>query len=236
MTARIRWCSVISSFGGLRNILGSQMVAKRERIKLQFKRALKELASTLSGYVSTDDSQWTIKGFIDVVRNVYAISADTKLVSKIVEIHLFPLLFKFAEQNSYRIVLAEHQNYYPDLSFIHESDESIRFAVDLKTTYRLPDKRGFCNGFTLGSHGSYFINRDERKNIQFPYGEYLGHFCLGMLYTRTDDIDKYETRTYSVDQLNSIASVIRDIRFFACEKWEIASDRQGSGNTANMGA
>nr|WP_330216919.1 type II restriction endonuclease [Helicobacter pylori] len=42
---------------------------------------------------------------------------------------------------------------------------------------------GFCNGFTLGSHGEYFRNRTSTKNIQFPYSHYLAHTCLGILYT-----------------------------------------------------
>ncbi len=36
--------------------------------------------------------------------------------------------------------------------------------------------------------------------------------------------------------MTSIISVIRDFQFFVCEKWKIASDRSGSGNTANIGS
>jgi len=212
------------------------MAENKHDRKNVFRNLLCELAETLSGHVATDDKQWKVKGFIDIFRNVYTISADTKIISKILEIHLFPLMLKFAQRHSYRIVLADHQNYYPDLSFVSEKDESIKFAVDLKTTYRLPDKPGFCNGFTLGSHGAYFIKRNERKNIQFPYNEYLGHFCLGIIYTRTDSGDIDETKLYSVDRLQAIISVIKDIQFFACEKWEIAGDSHGSGNTANIGS
>ncbi len=212
------------------------MTKSRQEVKNEFKQVLRKLAQTLSGHVATEDQQWTVKGFIDVFRNVYTISADTKIVSKILEIHLFPVLLKFAQKNGYRIVLTDHQNYYPDLSFVSAQDESLKFAVDFKTTYRLPNKPGFCNGFTLGSHGSYFIERDKKKNIQFPYSQYSGHFCLGIIYTRTDSGDIDETRVYKDDQLQSIVSVIRDIEFFACEKWEIASDSQGSGNTANIGS
>jgi hypothetical protein len=39
----------------------------------------------------------------------------------------------------------------------------IKFAVDLKTTYRLENNPAFCNGFTLGSHGEYFINQNSTK-------------------------------------------------------------------------
>lgn len=212
------------------------MSKDRQTAKDEFRRVLCELAKTLRGYVATGDQQWVVKGFIDVFRNVYTISADTKIVSKVLEIHLFPVLLKFAQKHGFRIVLADHQNYYPDLSFVSAKDESLKFAVDFKTTYRLLNKPGFCNGFTLGSHGSYFIERDKKKNIQFPYSHYSGHFCLGIIYTRTDSGDIDETRIYKDDQLKSIVSVIRDIEFFACEKWEIASDSQGSGNTANIGS
>lgn len=212
------------------------MTKDRQKAKDEFRQVLCDLAKTLSGHVATEDQQWTVKGFIDVFRNVYTISADTKIVSKILEIHLFPVLLEFAQTHGYRIVLADHQNYYPDLSFVSAKDESLKFAVDFKTTYRLLNKPGFCNGFTLGSHGSYFIERDKKKNIQFPYSQYSGHFCLGIIYTRTDSGDIDETRVYKDNQLQSIVSVIRDIEFFACEKWQIASDSQGSGNTANIGS
>jgi len=210
--------------------------SKREKIKLEFKQALTEFVETLKSHVSTPDDQWTIKGFIDVFRNIYTISADTKIVSKILEIHLFPKLLEFASQHNYRIVLAEQQNYYPDLSFVSADDESIKFAVDLKTTYRLPDNPEFCNGFTLGSHGEYFINRKSNKNIQFPYNEYLGHFCLGIIYSRSHPEKSYESESYRLEELQSITSVINDFQFFVHEKWEIASDYQGSSNTANIGS
>ena len=129
--------------------------------KQDFMVALTELAANFNEHVSTDDGQWTVKGFIDTYRNVYTISSDTKIVSKILEIHLFPRILQFAEQHGYRLVLADHQNYYPDISFVLANDESVKFAVDFKTTYRLPSKPWLCNGFTLGSHGKYFQDRDS---------------------------------------------------------------------------
>ena len=208
----------------------------KQRAKASFFAALKRFTDTLGDEISTKDGQWTVKGFIDVYRSIYAISSDTKVVSKILEIHLFPKLLSFAEENGYAIVLADHQNYYPDISFIMTNPD-VKFAVDFKTTYRLDDNPAFCNGFTLGSHGEYFTDRSSTKNIQFPYQEYTGHFCLGIIYSRqvlgnAGD----ETRAYRIEDLQSIASVIRDIRFFVQEKWRIASDKRGSGNTANIGS
>ena len=127
----------------------------------------------------------------------------------------------------------------------------------MKTTYRDLEFPGHVNGFTLGSHGAYFRDRTSTKNIQFPYNDYSGHFCFGIIYTRADAKDIDETEVINVHELNedeeslhrpeqrtvttvenlcSIASVIKDFQFFVCEKWQLASDRQGSGNTANIGS
>jgi len=231
---------------------------KKDRLseKMEFAEVLTEFVKGLGQYVSAEDGQWTVKGFIDIFKNVYTISSDTKIVSKILEIHLFPMILKFAEEHGYSIVLAEHQNWYPDLTFVKQANQDVKFAVDLKTTYRDPAFPGHVNGFTLGSHGAYFKNRSSEKNIQFPYAEYSGHFCLGIIYTRNEAKDLNETEVIhvkeledgeirvppsrysvtSVESLRSIASVVRGFQFFVCEKWCLASDKQGSGNTANIGS
>ena len=205
---------------------------EKERFALQ----LKNFAAGLAAEISRD-GEWTIRGFVDIFKNIYAISADTKIVSKVLELHLFPHFLKFAEDTGYLMELATHQNWYPDLTFISKENPQVKFAVDLKTTYRLEDYPDFCNGFTLGSHGEYFINRESTKNIQYPYGSYSGHFCVGIIYTRAP-INKgsEETNIYTMDELLKIPAVIRQFLFFAEEKWKIASDKGGSGNTANIGS
>jgi hypothetical protein len=205
-------------------------------IKARFFNKLFKYVSSLNKEILTENGDWTIKGFIDVFKNIYTISTDTKIISKILEIHIFHKILKFAEDNNFKIVLADHQNYYPDIFFIYEKEESIKFAVDFKTTYRFANNPEYCNGFTLGSHGEYFINRTSKKNIQFPYGEYKGHFCLGIIYSRHSGKTIKETEIYKIDELVSITSVIKDFQFFVSEKWSIASDKSGSGNTANIGS
>ena len=224
---------------------------EKEQHKARFKKELDGFASKLEKYVSTENGDWTVKGFIDVFKNIYTISADTKIISKILEIHIFPQLLQFAQDNGYKIIFAEKQNWYPDITFINSKNEHVKFALDIKTTFRRNDKTA---GFTLGSHGAYFKERDKDKNIQFPYNQYLGHYCLGVIYSRTvasedfpeTDIfqveelqEEYDTpnkkvgerEVTTVKNLKSITSVIKDFDFFAAEKWKIASDKQGSGNT-----
>ena len=206
------------------------------KTKETFLKQLKEFAKSLTEYVSTNSGEWSIKGFIDVEKNVYTISSDSKIISKILEIQLFPKFKEFAEKHGYEIVLAEKQNWYPDLSFVNKKNPKIKFAVDIKTTYRLKGYTGFCNGFTLGSDGEYFRNRTSTKNIQFPYSEYDAHLTLGILYTRALSTDIDETEILKLSELSKVTSVIKDLVFFAKEKWKISSDKGGSGNTANIGS
>ncbi|MCM1102669.1 MAG: EcoRV family type II restriction endonuclease [Clostridium sp.] len=208
---------------------------KNEKEKKLFAEKLKDFANSLASQIALN-GEWTVRGFIDIFRNVHTISSDTKIISKILELHLFPHFLTFAQDSGYKIELATHQNWYPDLTFINRSNPDIKFAVDLKTTYRDEKYPGFCNGFTLGSHGEYFINRASTKNIQYPYRDYSGHFCMGIIYTRSV-LDKFEeTKIYTVEEIENIPAVISGFTFFAEEKWRIASDKGGSGNTANIGS
>jgi len=196
-----------------------------------FLAALQAEVATFNSVVATPNGDWVIKGFIDIARNIYTISVDTKVISKIMELLLFPELTRFAKKYGLKMVLPEHQNFYPDVSFVDDDDH--RFALDLKSTYRVDGNR--VNGMTLGAFTGYFRERKSTKNITFPYGSYRGHFVLGVIYSKTDELID-ERRRYKFRELKRIPSVIKDFQFFAQEKYCIASDRPGSGNTKNIGS
>jgi len=82
----------------------------------------------------TPDGEWTVKGFIDVFKNIYAISVDTKVISKILELMPLPIIEEFARQHSLQMVLSREQNHYPDVTFVFPQDE--KAALDLKSAYR----------------------------------------------------------------------------------------------------
>lgn len=196
---------------------------------------LKKLQSKLSSFesaISTDEKEWIVKGFIDVYKNVYTISLDTKIISKVMELLLFPLMQKFAEENNLELELSPEQNFYPDLTFLDKKDGTL-FAVDIKTTYRIGNDK--INGMTLGAFTGYFRNRESTKNIAYPYSRYSGHFVLGVIYSQSENnID--ERKIYSVVDLDKIPSVIHDFKFFAQPKYKIAAAHPGSGNTKNIGS
>ena len=144
---------------------------------------------------------------------------------------LFPIFLEYADRYGYELHLAEHQNYYPDITFIGRNGQMVAF--DLKSTYRISASR--VSGFTLGAFTGYFRKRDSTKNISFPYREYSHHFVLGIIYSRSNSpID--ERRVFKLDQLKNIQSVAHDFEFLLHEKWRIAADRPGSGNTKNIGS
>ena len=198
--------------------------------KDKFLKLLKEEVKSYKDLLETDNNDWIVKGFIDVNKNVYTITNDTKVVSKIIEIILIPRLEAFAKENGMTLELPSAQNYYPDLTF--KDDKGNLFAVDFKSSYYGDDNK--ANGLTLGSYWGYFRNRDLKKNTDHPYNDYKCHLVLGMLYKQSVS-ESGEKSVYSVDELNAIKSVIEHFIFFVQPKWKIASDRAGSGNTRNIG-
>lgn len=57
---------------------------------------------------------------------------------------------------------------------------------------------------------------------------------MGIIYSSSEKMD--ERKTYTLEQLNEITAVAKDFSFFVQEKWKIATDRPGSGNTKNIGS
>jgi hypothetical protein len=135
---------------------------------VDFKTKLEKALFDNLAVLQDDKKDWVVKGFIDTYKKIYTISIDTKVVSKIIELILFPTISKFAKDNNLKMILAEHQNHYPDITFIDKRDNT-KFAVDVKSTYRVNDNK--VNGFTLEAFTGYFRNRTSTKNTTLPYGE-----------------------------------------------------------------
>jgi len=197
----------------------------------KFRQNLLGHLGDLKRSLATETGDWIVKGFIDVYRNIYTISVDTKVISKIIELLLFPVISRFGVEHGYKMVLSEHQNHYPDITFVVPDDTKI--ALDLKSTYRTGPQT--VKGFTLGAFTGYFRQRQSTKNITFPYKEYAAHFVLGVIYSRREEVLD-ERRVHKLDELQDIVSVVKDFTFLLQEKWRLAGERPGSGNTKNIGS
>lgn len=193
------------------------------------------LQNEVEGYnkiIATDKGDWIVKGFIDIYRNIYTISIDTKVVSKVIEILLIPTLEEFAKKNDLILELPPQQNFYPDLTFISKKSGE-KFAVDIKSTFK--DTGDRIKSMTLGAFTGYFRNRESTKNTLYSYGSYSCHLVLGVIYSQ-NPATQNEKVIYNLDELETIESVIKDFRFFVQPKYKIASASPGSGNTKNIGS
>ncbi len=174
---------------------------------------------------------WKLRGFIDIARRIYSLNADTKVISKALELMLSPFIFDFAREHGYTIHASPEQNFYPDYSFVSATE---KISLDLKTTYRVPPEFTRVSGFTLGAFTGYFRSRQSSKNILFPYAEYAKHYVVGIIYSKTTST--LEPDIYTLEQLNEIPTPLRDLEIIMHEKWRIASAAPGSGNTKNIGS
>jgi len=196
-----------------------------------FQKNLLKHTEAFRKVLSTSSGDWSVKGFIDIAKNIYTISVDTKVVSKIIELMMFPVIQKFAKENGYEMIFSAEQNHYPDVTFVTKDKKKI--ALDLKSTYR--KNHDVVSGFTLGAFTGYFRYRDSKKNITFPYKDYYKHYILGIIYTQQEELID-ENKVYTIDDLEDILSVVKDFDFIVQEKYKIAKDRPGSGNTKNIGS
>lgn len=237
----------------------------------EFEDLLRLEMDRIRNRVVAENGEWTVKGFIDLYKRIYTITLDTKVLSKVLELLMFPVLEEFASKNNYEIHLALQQNHYPDLSFVSKATGK-KYAVDIKSTYRAgKDRNGNerVSGMTLGTFMGYFRDRTSSSISRFPYGDYERHYVLGVIYSQVVGVDERksffveslvanesEAKEFSLMQvaeakaeatgdvvwtktlssLADIPSVAKDFDFFVQEKYRIAADRPGSGNTKNIGS
>lgn len=194
----------------------------------EFIIALRASVDAFADELTSDDGTWSVKGVIDDHELVYPIPLDTKLSSKIMEMQLHPHMVRFAAKHGFRCETPAAQNHYPDYTFIDEATGEM-FAVDIKTTYRVTATT--VNGMTLGSYFGYM--RGGTANIMYPYHDYEGHVVLGVIYSQGEEADG---QPVAVDDLDSIECPVHDFSFFVQEKFRVAVDRPGSGNTRNIGS
>ncbi len=194
-------------------------------------KKFREYLETLQSEFQDERGLWKLRGFIDIARRVYSLNADTKVISKALELMLSPFIFDFARANRYSIQASPEQNFYPDYSLTSGRE---KISLDLKTTYRLPPDFVRVSGFTLGAFTGYFRARQSTKNIVFPYGEYTKHYVVGIIYSKV--ASALEPDIYPLEQLSEIPTPIRDLEIILQEKWRLAGTTPGSGNTKNIGS
>lgn len=183
-----------------------------------------------------EDFEWNILGIVDTEKNVYPMTTDTKVLSKVFEMKIIPHFKEIIEKLSVEdkqceLILAKAQNQYPDITLTGGIIGEDKIAIDIKSAYR-KDANKF-SGFTLGAFNGYFKNRNSTNSIRYPYNQYSKHWILCFLYDRDTDTDI--TEVCSLEECN-IPNMITNVELILQEKWKVAKAGPGSGNTANIGS
>lgn len=169
-------------------------------------------------------------GILDTRGRVHTLGTDSKIIGRVFEMFTQPVLEGIATTHSLVLRTPESQTVYPDFVLMSNPESRDKIAIDVKTTY--VDNDASPIKFTLGSFASYM--RNNTKNIEFNYTDYTKHYVIGFVYKRNDGAQ--ESRVYDYEHRHNIIFPYRDVRFFIQEKYKIAGDKPGSGNTENIGS
>lgn len=169
-------------------------------------------------------------GILDSDNKIHTLGTDSKIIGRIFEMFAQPILEQIAAENGYILKTPESQTVYPDFVMMRSDRSTEKIAIDIKTTYIDTDQSTIK--FTLGSFGSYM--RNNTKNIEYKYTDYSKHYVIGFVYKRNDAAQ--ESRVYDYENRSQIAFPYYDVKYFIQEKYKIAGDKPGSGNTENIGS
>lgn len=183
-----------------------------------------------SFYSKVEGINFNVMGLLLENNDVLTLGSDSKLIGRIFELISFGILNDICRENNWRLEETESQTVYPDFTIIMENNNKI--AVDIKTTYRRHKNNGNVSkyGFTLGAFASFL--RNNTKNIAYPYDQYVEHYVIGFVYDRVQG-----GRAGQIAHINDVVQPpYKNVEYFIQEKYKIAGDKPGSGNTENIGS
>lgn len=181
-------------------------------------------------YEEMSNVDLNVYGILDSQDKIHTLGTDSKIIGRVFEMLVQPVLENIAKKHNLVMKTPESQTVYPDFVMMASDSSKEKVAIDIKTTYIDNDNSRI--GFTLGSFGSYM--RNNTKNIEYQYTDYCKHFVICFVYKRNDAAQ--ESRVCSYNNKDSIACPFYDVRYFIQEKYKIAGDKPGSGNTENIGS
>lgn len=169
-------------------------------------------------------------GILDSTNKIHTFGTDSKIIGRIFEMLTQPVLEQIAVENGLILRTPKSQTIYPDFILMKNEHSKNKIAIDIKSTYINTDQSKIQ--FTLGAFGSYM--RDNTNNIEYEYTDYSKHYVIGFVYKRNDSAQ--ESHVYDYENRSHIKFSYCDVKYFIQEKYKIAGDKPGSGNTENIGS
>ncbi|WP_220272200.1 type II restriction endonuclease [Corynebacterium senegalense] len=189
-----------------------------------------KVVTSLLSLLPKDPADWQLIGIVNKDKDVFTFGNDSKIVGRAFEVIATAYVKQLADSLGFKFHESEIQTVYPD--FVLEKPNGRLIAIDVKSTYRNFASNGNTKAFnfTLGSFTSYL--RNGTKNIYGSYDDYEAHYVFAFLYSRTN---RFETTKVSIDDIDSIKPAYEDVEIAFMEKYRLAGDKPGSGNTDNIG-
>ena len=193
-----------------------------------------DFAKEFDKKIKEKNLNWEVSALAAPDGRLFSLGSDSKLIGRIFELISQSVLQEIADENGYILHPSEAQTVYPDFTMMKSETDNEKIAIDIKTTYRNFNRNGEPRGyvFTLGSYASFM--RDGTKNISYPYNQYAKHYVIGFVYSRNEEAS--EGQMYSLSDLKSLPVPYKDVAVFVQEKYKIAGEKPGSGNTENIGS
>ena len=181
-------------------------------------------------YEKMDGVNFEAYGILDSDNRIHTLGTDSKIIGRIFEMFTQPILSEIAQAHGMLLKTPVSQTVYPDFIMMRDEASREKIAIDVKTTYVGGNQSTIK--FTLGSYGSYM--RNNTKNIEYLYTDYVKHYVIGFVYRRNGAAQ--ESAVYDYSRRDQVVFPYRDVRYFIQEKYRIAGDKPGSGNTENIGS
>ncbi len=170
-----------------------------------------------------------IVGVVSKNKKIYTLGTDSKLIGRVFEMICQPIIDLIALKHGLEVKTPPYQNYYPDF-ILEDPYDHKKIAIDVKSAYRNSSQEKI--GFTLGAFNSYMKN--NKKNLVGYYTDYQKHYVIGFIYKRNDQAQY--SQELPLEDLNKIPCPFILEDFFVQEKYKIAGEKKGSGNTDNIGS
>lgn len=171
-----------------------------------------------------------VYGIVDTKNRIHTLGTDSKIIGRVFEILMQPVLEEIAAAHGLILETPQSQTDYPDFVMMTDKDSKEKIAIDIKTTY--VKKPNSSIKFALGSYTSYL--RTNKKNIQYVYTDYAKHYVIGVVYQR--NAQAQESLVYDNAETGKIEIPYKNVRYFIQEKYKIAGENTGSGNTESIGS
>lgn len=181
-------------------------------------------------YEEMEHVKFEAYGILDSSNKIHTLGTDSKIIGRIFEMLTQPVLKKIAKRHGMILTTPGSQTVYPDFIMMENESSKNKIAIDIKTTYVNSDQSNIK--FTLGSFGSYM--RNNTKNIEYEYTDYVKHYVIGFVYKRNGQAQ--ESQVFDYEDRDKIQFPFYDVKYFIQEKYRIAGDKPGSGNTENIGS